>query len=259
MYKLPKESRFIDLSDYARPLATRLVKFLLPYSFITAITVTWCFTVVGFIAAGLIWEGKWLFLAALLLPLKSLLDAADGSLARARNQPSQVGRFLDSFCDFFVNLALFLAIAHHTGQSPGYALLALVAASFQGSVYNYYYVVKRHDTGGDITSEVDQRNAPKPSPGDNPLVLKLLHTSYLVLYWWQDRLAYRLDPEAIHHGEKLTAGFLTAISVLGLGFQLLMVCLLMWSQNIDQVFFYFTIVAMTYSLALVGYRRFFLS
>lgn len=259
MYKLPKESRFIDLSDYARPWATRLVSFLLPYTFITAITVTWMFTIVGFISAFLIWHGKWLFLAALLLPLKSLLDAADGSLARARNQPSQVGRFLDSFCDFFVNLVLFLAIAHQTGQPWVHALLALIAATFQGSVYNYYYVIKRHDSGGDLTSVVNQKKRPEPFPGDNLLVLKILHCSYLILYWWQDRLAYYLDPGAVHHGDKLTGGFLTAVSVLGLGFQLLMICLLMWGQVMNQVFFYFTVVAMAYALILVGYRRMVLS
>ena len=259
MYKLPKESQFIDLSDYARPWATRLVQFLLPYTFITAITVTWLFTIVGFVSAILIWQGKWLFLAALLLPVKSLLDAADGSLARARKQPSQVGRFLDSFCDFFVNLALFLAIAHQTEQPGGYALLALIAATFQGSVYNYYYVIKRHDSGGDLTSVVNQRKMPEPFPGDSLSVLKFLHSSYLFLYWWQDRLAYWLDPDAIHHSEKLTGGFLTAVSALGLGFQLLMICFLMLSHSMEQVFFYFTVVAMVYALMLVGYRRIALS
>ncbi len=258
MYKLPSTSRFIDLSDYSRPLATRLVQFLLPYTFITSITVTLSFTVVGFISAALIWSGTFLALAAFLLPVKSLLDAVDGSLARARNRPSQVGRFLDSFCDFFVNLALFLAIAHHTGQSAGYALLALVLATFQGSVYNYYYVIKRHDSGGDLTSAIDQRHAPEPYPWDNPTMLKFLHRSYLVFYWWQDRLAHRLDPAAVHHGEKLTGGFLTALSVLGLGFQLLVICLLIWSQKMEAVFFYFTLIGTAFALLLVGVRRFFL-
>lgn len=256
MHKLPTGSRFIDLSDYARPLATRLVQFLLPYTFITSITVTLSFTVVGFLSAALIWNGNFLVVAALLLPVKSFLDAADGSLARARNRPSQVGRFLDSFCDFFVNLALFLAIAHYTGQSAGYALLALVLASIQGSVYNYYYVIKRHTEDGDITSMVDQRIAPEPYPWDNPALLTFLHRAYLVLYWWQDRLVYLLDPKAIHHGNKIGDGFLTLISVLGLGFQLLMICFLVLGQLTGGVFFYFSVLSTAYAMGLIGYRRF---
>ena len=258
MYKLPTKSRFIDLSDYARPLATRLVQFLLPYKFITAITVTWSFTVVGFLSAFMIWQGKGLAFAAFLLPVKSLLDAADGSLARARNTPSQVGRFLDSFCDFFVNLALFLAIAHHTGLPVSQALLALVLATWQGSVYNYYYVIKRHSAHGDVTSEIDQRRMPEPLPGDNRRILYFLHRFYLLVYWWQDRLAYWLDPAAIRQGDKLTGGFLTALSVLGLGFQLLAICLLIWFGEINWVFFYFIAPATLYALGLIGYRRFLL-
>lgn len=256
LYKLPTESRFFDLSDYARPLATRFVAFLLPYHFIGSITVTLSYAVVGLVSAGLIWHGQWMVLAALLLPVKSFLDAADGSLARARNRPSQVGRFLDSFCDFLVNLAVFTAIAHHAGQSMGYALAALLLATFQGSVYNYYYVIRRHAADGDLTSIVDQRERPEGYPWDHPGILKFLHGAYVAIYWWQDRLAYYLDPKAVDCGGRLSGGFLTALSVLGLGFQLLMICLFLLAGEIDWILFYFTVPSMAYTLGLVAYRRF---
>lgn len=259
MQKLPSESRFVDLSDYARPLAIRLVEFLRPYPAITPITVTWVGAVVGLFAATLIWNGQWLFIAGVLLPVKSWIDAADGSLARARNRPSQVGRFLDSFCDFFVHLALFQAIAHYNGQSAGLAFVAFLCAVFQSSVYNYYYVIKRHACSGDCTSEIDQRAAPEPYPWDNPAALKFLHSSYLLFYWWQDRLAYYLDPAAVEHGERLSGRFMTALSTLAMGFQLLVMCLLLWTDFSGAVLFFFTVPAMIYTLGLIGYRRLFLN
>ncbi|MFQ5481975.1 MAG: CDP-alcohol phosphatidyltransferase family protein [Nitrospinaceae bacterium] len=255
MHKLPPQNRFVDLSDYARPLASHFVRWLIPYRSITAITLTLAFTVVGLAAAFLIWRGQWLTVAALLLPAKSFLDAADGSLARARNTPSHVGRFLDSFCDFLVNLALFLAIAHYTGQPAWYALLALLLATTQGSVYNYYYVVKRHAAAGDRTSLVDERQPPLPHPQDHPGLLTLLHRLYLIIYYWQDRLVHRLDPRAVEYGDRLTHGFLSAVSVLGLGFQLLVICVFLLSGLAHLVFFYFTIFGTVYTLGLVFYRR----
>jgi phosphatidylglycerophosphate synthase len=102
--KVPPAFDFLDVSDYARPVARWLVRVLLPTS-VTPIQVTLAFTVVGLLAAWLFAIDRWLVLAGLLLLLKSALDGADGSLARARGTPSRVGRFLDSMCDFIVNLA----------------------------------------------------------------------------------------------------------------------------------------------------------
>lgn len=259
MQKLPRESRFVDLSDYARPLAIRLVNLLRPYRVVTPVKVTLAGAIVGLVAAALIWNGKWLLFAGLLLPARSWIDAADGSLARARNRPSQVGRFFDSFCDFFVHLLLFQAFAHYNNQSAALAFVAFLCAVFQASVYNYYHVIKRHACAGDRTSEIDQRAPPEPYPWDNPAALKFLHTSYLVFYWWQDRLAYLLDPGAIEHGGRLTSRFLTALSALAMGFQLLVMCLLLWVGRSDVVLFYFAVPAMLYTLGLIGYRRFFLT
>ncbi len=259
MEKLPEGSRFIDLSDYGRPLALHLVRFLVPYTSITAVTVTLAATVAGLIAAVLIWNGLWLIPAALLLPVKSMLDAADGSLARARNTPSQVGRFLDSFCDFFVHLALFVAIAHYTGQSYLYAVAAFFLSIFQVSVSNYYYVIKRHAAAGDCTSEIDQRELPEPFPPDNLSVMKFLHRSYLVLYWWQDRLVYHLDPAATQAGARLTSAFMTTVSPLAMGFQLLLMGVLISINQAQWILFLFTVPATVYALAAIGYRRFVLA
>ena len=49
-------------------------------------------------------------LAGIGLIVKSFLDALEGSLARARNRPSRVGRFVDSVCDYIVNAAVLFVI-----------------------------------------------------------------------------------------------------------------------------------------------------
>ncbi|MDP6625260.1 MAG: CDP-alcohol phosphatidyltransferase family protein, partial [Nitrospinota bacterium] len=62
-------------------------------------------------------EYFYLFTSAILIQVKNILDTVDGHLARARNTPSRIGRFLDSITDFIINLALFIAIGLHLNNS----------------------------------------------------------------------------------------------------------------------------------------------
>lgn len=61
--------------------------------------------------------------AALLIVLKTLLDGADGMLARASNRVTALGRYLDSEADLVVNVALFAALGYTT-HSPWLAAAA---------------------------------------------------------------------------------------------------------------------------------------
>jgi phosphatidylglycerophosphate synthase len=109
MSKLPQAHRFWDISDYARPGARWLVRVLHPTP-IGSITLTWLFTLVGLISITLIYHRKALVFAGILLILKSLIDAADGEMARARNRPSYTGRYLDSINDFILNGLILFAV-----------------------------------------------------------------------------------------------------------------------------------------------------
>jgi phosphatidylglycerophosphate synthase len=232
--KLPDFARFLDLSDYARPAARWLVAALLPTP-ITPIHLTLTFTTLGLAAAGLFALGGYRnhVAAGLLLLLKSTLDAADGSLARARNRPSRLGRYLDSVCDFLVNVAVFGALALTEASAAGLgwpfvvAAAALLAATLQGSVFNYYYVLQRRLAGGDRTSLLDERQA-RPYPWDPPRLTAAMQRAYLLIYGWQDRLVAWLDRLAAGPAEAApppSLGFLTATTALGLGFQLLIIAL----------------------------------
>ena len=61
--------------------------------------------------------------AALLVQLKTLLDNADGQLARLTGRVTAFGRYLDSECDLLVNAALFAAVgwrrARRSPPPPG--------------------------------------------------------------------------------------------------------------------------------------------
>lgn len=225
MDKVPAEHAFLDLSDYARPLARWLAEHV--PSFVTPIHLTLSFLFVGLAAAVLFAQDRYLPWAGALLLFKSLLDAADGSLARVRQKPSRVGRFLDSVCDVFVTIAVFSGIAFaewrsHPADGSVWLLAAVAAlsATLQGSVYSFYYVSYRGQTGGDPTSQV--RETAQGYAGDNPLVLAVLYGLYRLIYSWQDHLMAWLD-QSLAPNTPVSPWFLTAASVLGLGTQLLMV------------------------------------
>ena len=85
-------------------------------------------TATGLTAAALL-AGDNLVAAALLLQLKTVLDNADGQLARASGRESVLGRYLDSESDLLVNVALFAALAHVTGR-PWLALASFLSLTF---------------------------------------------------------------------------------------------------------------------------------
>jgi phosphatidylglycerophosphate synthase len=83
----------------------------------------------GLVAAYLIGSGA-LLAAAVLLQLKTVLDNADGQLARATGRVTALGRYLDSESDLLVDAAIFAGIGWATGRwalaAAGFACLTLV-------------------------------------------------------------------------------------------------------------------------------------
>ena len=233
--KVDAPHHFLDLSDYARPVARVLTRALVPTS-ISPIHVTVTYTLIGFFAAWLFATGSIpnAAIAGLLLIVNSTLVAVDGSLARARQRPSRVGRFLDSICDYFINAAVFLGIAI-AGQTVSLdrillGLIALESATWQGTAFNYYYVYYRTLTGGDTTSQLKETNDTR-YPWDNPFALKILLRLYRAIYGWQDvllgKIDQRLTPDraaAIYRDKRL----LTATTAMGLGFQLSLIAVCAW-------------------------------
>jgi phosphatidylglycerophosphate synthase len=250
--KVQADDKFLDLSDYGRPAARQLVKVLVGTP-ITPVQITLSYTVVGLLAAGLFAMGGYVngVVAGVLLLVKSTLDAADGSLARARERPSRVGRFLDSICDYAVNAAVFLGLAVNGGLTIGKAAVAVIAlesATWQCSAFSYYYVRYRNLTGGDTTSQLNESES-EGYPWDNPRLVRILRRIYAILFGWQDALLGKLDrtltpdpASPVYRSKRL----LTAITVLGLGFQLLLIAVLAWVNRVAWVFGLFIVGLNTY-------------
>ena len=128
-------------------------------------------------------------LAALLVQLKTVLDNADGQLARLTDRVTVFGRYLDSECDLLVNAALFAALRTPLA-ALGFVLLTLILST------NF---------------NVERLAVSRPPNWDSSPLGRV----YGVLYGWQDRLADRLLG-----GRVIQAWQVSALANLGMTTQL---------------------------------------
>jgi len=237
MSKLSAEERFIDFSDYGRPIAVAIAKLFTPTP-VTPVHVTLMFGISGLLAAWAILNG-YFFIAGVLLITKSILDAADGELARLKKRPSYTGRYLDSVFDIILNFIILGVIQQVTGQPLWLMLLAFAALQLQGTLYNYYYVILRHGSfGGDKTSNILETETPNALPGESQVSVTILYRIYLLFYTLFDRIIYRLDPTApkINGFPKW---FMSLLSLYGLGFQLLIIAIMLSAGLIEFILPFF--------------------
>ena len=252
MSKLPKENQFLDLSDYGRPFAKRIARFLQHTSF-TPIHVTLGFVVAGLLAIICILN-HFYWATVFFLIVKSVLDAADGELARIKKTPSYTGRYLDSISDIILNLLILITIWHITEGSLSYALLAFFGIQLQGTLYNYYYVILRNKHNGDTTSRIFENQVPKAMKGEKQRNVTLLFHVYSLLYGVFDKIIYRLDQKAVE-SENLPNWFMTAVSTFGLGFQLLVIGLML-VMDLKEYIVPFFIAYSIFIFIFIAVRRF---
>ena len=139
----------------------------------------------GLVAAYLIGSGAFLA-AALLLQLKTVLDNADGQLARATGRVTALGRYLDSESDLLVDAALFAGIGWVTGRwalaALGFASLTLVL----GVNYNVERLYRR---------EYGEPAEPMPAASGPAGFLARV---YALVYAPQDRLVEGFVERRLH-------------------------------------------------------------
>ena len=124
-----------------------------------------------------------LVVAALLVQLKTVLDNADGQLARLSGRVTLLGRYLDSESDLLVNAALFAGLGSLTGRwalsAAGFVALTVVL-SLNFNVERLY-------------------RAEPPRAEEHTPLERALARVYAVMYGWQDalvdRAAGRLRPD----------------------------------------------------------------
>ena len=143
-----------------------------------------------------------------------------------KETPSYTGRFLDSVSDIILNFIIFLTIWKITDIHILYMLLSFFGIQLQGTLYNYYYVILRNKFNGDTTSRVFEDFTPVALPGEKQKNVNILFFLYKALYGIFDKTIYLLDKNAAT-GKNFPNWFMSCISTFGLGFQLLIISLLL--------------------------------
>jgi phosphatidylglycerophosphate synthase len=186
----------------AHPLVLLFARLRVPPPLVVAVA-----GVAGLAAAVELGRGS-LLVAALLVQLKTLLDNADGQLARLTGRTSTFGRYLDSEVDLLVNAGLFAALAWTTGQ-PALALAGFLALT---SVLSLNFNAER----------LSRASSTEPEEGGRGTVL--LRGIYRLVYSPQDRLAEAL---VAHRPALVRPAVVSLLANLGMSTQLAAFGLLM--------------------------------
>ena len=254
MSKLAPEDKFLDVSDYGRPIGKLFANQLKNTRF-TPIHVTLLFVVSGLIAIYCILQNQYL-LASFFIILKSIIDAADGELARIKNTPSYTGRYLDSVSDIILNFLFFMTIFYMSKTSFWMTILAFFCIQLQGTLYNYYYVILRNKSvGGDTTSKIFEDKSPRALNGESQKSVDILFGIYTIVYGVFDKIIHVMDSDA-YKVKTFPNWFMTFVSIYGLGFQLLIIAIMLPLNLIEYIVPFF-IVYTLFVFVLIGIRKVF--
>lgn len=256
MSKLAAQDKFFDFSDYGRPFAQIIANQLKTTRFMP-VHLTLLFGVSGIMAAFCMLNAHYWW-AGFFLILKSILDAADGELSRVKNTPSYTGRYLDSVFDILLNFIFLMSICSISDSSWQLALVAFLCIQLQGTVYNFYYVILRNNSvGGDATSKIFETEIPKAFPNESQQTVNILFKIYLTLYGIFDRIVYQLDADA-YKVRTFPSWFMTLVSLYGLGFQLLIIAVML-AFNLVNLIIPFFIIYTVFMMLFIGIRRLYLT
>ena len=165
-----------------------------------------------------------------------------------------MGRYLDSVFDIILNFLFVLTICFVSETPLWMAFLAFFCIQLQGTLYNYYYVILRtKSVGGDSTSKIFEYKTPKALPGESQKVVNILFKIYTIVYGSFDKIIHFLDKDA-YKVKTFPNWFMTSLSVFGLGFQLLIIAIMLPLNLIEFIvpfFIFFTLLIFVF----VGIRK----
>ncbi len=216
-----------DLSDWGRPIA-RFFANILKETKISVLMVTNFHLLLSIFCAWLILQ-EYIIEGCILLVIKGVVDAIDGELARIRERPSHVGRYWDTIADTLGLILVTYAFGQYLGWNGVYISGIVVAVLFQYSLFNHFSVRARGLGLGDDTSRIDEKVCPVAKPWEKQIHVNFLHKIYLVGFSWQDQIINLTTGK----GSKNLSFELTVSSILGYGFQSIIILILGLSSNID--------------------------
>ena len=139
-------------------------------------------TVIGIAGGALLYREQLGAVAFALLVLHSIVDSADGQLARMTGRVTELGRIFDGLSGYATHLAIYLAIAAgavHRGAGSSiflWMLLAGIATAIHAGMYDYYRNA--------YTAVVADGRVPRYSGTKLPPPFGSLLTFYLVIQRW---------------------------------------------------------------------------
>ncbi|MFO7979779.1 MAG: CDP-alcohol phosphatidyltransferase family protein [Candidatus Aminicenantes bacterium] len=125
----PLINRYVKVNAWInRPLAWAIVRVLKPTK-ITPNQVSVASFMIGIGGAACFAMGSptWFIAGGILTQLSSIVDCADGMLARAKDQGTEFGKYLDIFLDRIVEFVLFGAIGFGMYRYTGHSLILILA------------------------------------------------------------------------------------------------------------------------------------
>ena len=135
-------------------------------------------------------------------------------------------------------------------------ILAFIGIQLQGTLYNYYYVILRNKSvGGDTTSKIFQNKSPKALPGETQKSVDILFLTYTIVYGAFDKIIHTVDKDA-YKVKTFPNWFMTLVSIYGLGFQLLIMAIMLSINLIDYIIPFFVLYT-ALIFVIIGIRKVF--
>jgi archaetidylinositol phosphate synthase len=180
-----------------RPLGFAWVKVFAPLR-VPPVAVVCVHTIIGIACGVLIGRHSWIAAAAL-LQVKTSLDGADGQLARATGNTTEIGRYADTMGDTVANVAIFLGLALQA-RSVLISLLWICGLVGLTLIMSTDFNVEH-----EYSTARSQPFRPLPnSSTENQFVLSILKGAYQLLFAPQDRALRSVMGRRFH---RLTAPY----------------------------------------------------
>jgi phosphatidylglycerophosphate synthase len=155
--------KFIRVERYInRPLASLIVRVVF-HTRVTPKGLTFFSFFLGLLAAFFFSRGEYFYfvLGGITIQLSSIVDSADGMLARAKNMCSEYGAYLDLFLDRIIDLCLIVGIAvgiYSASSNGSLFIIGLLTAGLYLLQINLFYIFKSF-TGKRETGETGEARA----------------------------------------------------------------------------------------------------
>ena len=220
-------SRAVDVSDWGRPVA-RFFANGLKNTPVSVIMVTNFHLITSIFCAWLILQ-EMIIEGCIILVIKGVIDAIDGELARIRKTPSHVGRYWDTIADIIGLILVMFAFGQFLDWSYLLTVGLIFAVLFQYSLFNHFSIRARMIGSGDTTSRIDEKICPVAQPWEKQKHVNFFHKIYIFGFSWQDQIINMIAGK----GSESLSFELTVSSLLGYGFQSILILTLAFNSNIE--------------------------